>query len=115
MTHELRTAAGVNVSDQTIRNRLHSRQLGPRCPVVRIPLTRHHRRLGLDWCRHHLPWTARQCSTVCFSDESRFNVRFNDGRILVYRHPGEPYTDATIREHDHFSGGVCDGMGRNNI
>jgi hypothetical protein len=51
--------AGVNVSDQTIRNRLHSRKLGPRRPVVRIPLTLHHRRLGLDWCRRHLPWTAR--------------------------------------------------------
>jgi transposase len=66
LTHELRTTAGVNVSDQTIRNRLHSRKLGPRRPVVRIPLTLHHRRLGLDWCRRHLPWTARQCSTVAF-------------------------------------------------
>ena len=106
LTHELRTAAGVNVSDQTIRNHLYSRKLGPRCPVVRIPLTRHHRRLGLDWCRRHLPWTAGQWSTVCFSDESRFNVRFNDGRIPVYRRPGERYTDATIREHDHFGGGL---------
>jgi hypothetical protein len=47
-------------------------------------------RLGLDWCRHHLLWTARQCSTVCFSDESWFNVRFNDGRIVVCYRPGEP-------------------------
>jgi hypothetical protein len=46
---------------------------------------------------------------------NRFNVRFNDGRILVYRRPGEPYTDATIMEHDHFGGGVCDGKGGNNI
>ena len=90
---------------EIIRNRLHSRKLRPRRHVVRIPLTRHHRRLGLDWCRRHLPWTARQWSTVCFSDESRFNVRFNDGRILVYRRPGEPYTDATIREH-YFGGGL---------
>jgi len=50
-------------------------------------------------------WTARQWSTVCFSDESRFNLRFNDGRIIVCRRPGERYTDATIREHDRFGGG----------
>ena len=48
LSHELRTAAGVNVSDQTIRNRLRSRNLRPRRPAVRIPLTRHHRRLRLD-------------------------------------------------------------------
>ena len=84
LSHELRTAAGVNVSDQTMRtSRLRSRNLRPRRSDVRIPLTRHHRRLRFDWCRRHLRWTERQWSTVCFSDESRFNLRFNNGRILV--------------------------------
>ena len=49
--------------------------------------------------------SARQLSTVCFSDKSRFNLRLNDDRIFVYRHSGERYTDATIREHDRFYGG----------
>ena len=102
-THELQTGAGVNVSDQTIRNNLRSRNL--RCPAVRIPLTRRHRRLLLDWYRRNHHWTARQWSTVCFSDKSRFDLRFNDGRILVYRHSGERYTDATIKEHDCFGAG----------
>ena len=105
-SHELRTTAGVNVSDQTMRtSRLRSRNLRPRRSDVRIPLTRHHRRLRFDWCRRHLRWTVRQWSTVCFSDESRFNLRFNDGRILVYSRHGERYTDVTIREHDRFVGG----------
>jgi hypothetical protein len=39
LTHELRTTAGVSVSDQTIRNRLHSRKLGSRRPVVRLALS----------------------------------------------------------------------------
>ena len=68
------------------------------------PLTRRHRRLHLDWCRRHLRWTARQWSTVCVSDESRFNLKFNDDIILVYRRPGERYTDATTREHGPFDG-----------
>jgi hypothetical protein len=38
LTHELRTADGVNDSDQTIRNRLRARNLRPRRPAVRIPL-----------------------------------------------------------------------------
>ena len=64
LTRVLRTAAGVNVSDQTIRNRLHIRNLRPRRPDARIPLTRRHRSLPLDWCRRQLRWTARQWSTV---------------------------------------------------
>ena len=60
LTHELRAAAGVDVSYQTIQNRLRTRNLRPRRPAVRIPITRHHRRLGLDWCRRHLRWTVRQ-------------------------------------------------------
>ena len=68
LIHELRTSTGVHVSYQTIRNRLRTRNLRPRCSAVRIPLTRRHRRLRLGWCRRHLRWTARQWSTVCFSD-----------------------------------------------
>jgi len=90
-SHELRTTAGVSVSDQTMRNHLRKTSLRPRCPAVHIPLTQCHRRLRLEWCRRHLRWTARQWSIVCFSDESRFSLMFNDGRILVYRRSGERY------------------------
>ena len=59
LQRELRTAVGVNVSDQTIRNRLNAANLRSRRPVVRIPLTRRHRRLCLEWCRPHLRWILR--------------------------------------------------------
>ena len=51
---QLPTAAGVTVSDQTIRNRLHAAGLRARCPVVHIPLKQRHRIHRLDWCRRHL-------------------------------------------------------------
>jgi hypothetical protein len=51
LQRELRTAAGVNVSDQTIRSRLHAANLRSRRSVVRIPLSRCHRRLRMEWCR----------------------------------------------------------------
>ena len=50
-SHELRTTAGVNVSDQTIRNHLRKTSLRPRHPAVHIPLTQRHRRFRLEWCR----------------------------------------------------------------
>ena len=51
---QLRTAAGVTLSDQTIRNPLHAAGLKARRPVVRIPLKQRHRIHRLDWCRRHL-------------------------------------------------------------
>jgi len=62
LTHELRTAAGVNVSDQTIRNRLRTRSFSSRpSPAVRIPLTRSHMRLRFNLCRRYFRWTVVHC------------------------------------------------------
>ena len=44
------------------------------------------------WCRSVLPWTAMDnWLHICFSDESKFNLTFNDGRVRVWRSPGEEY------------------------
>ena len=102
---QLRTAAGVTVSDQTIRNRLHAAGLRARRPVVRIPLIQRHRIHRLDWCRRHLRWNGLQWSRVAFSDESRFNLFFNDGRMRVYRRRGERHSDVNAKEHDCYGGG----------
>ena len=102
---QLRTAAGVTVSDQTIRNRLHAAGLRARRPLVRIPLKQRHRIHRLDWCRRHLRWNWLQWSRVAFSYESRFNLYFNDGRMRVYRRHGEQYSDVNVKEHDRYGGG----------
>ena len=80
---QLRTAAGVTVSDQTNPNRLHAAGLRARRPVVRFPLKQRHRIHHLEWCRRHLQWNGLQWARVAFSDESRFNRYFNDGRMRV--------------------------------
>ena len=37
-----------------------------------------------------------------FTDEPQFTLSFNDGRIRVWRRPGECFHDATVREHDGY-------------
>ncbi|MEW8546865.1 MAG: hypothetical protein AB2693_25400 [Candidatus Thiodiazotropha sp.] len=54
---ELRTAAGVNMSDKTIRNGLRADNLNSRRPAVHIPLIQHNRRARQDWCHRHIQWT----------------------------------------------------------
>jgi len=102
---ELRAASNTNVSDQTIRNRLRAANLASRVAAVRTTLLPRHRVARAAWCTQHVRWTVRQWSDVLFTDESRFTLRFNDGRVRVWRRVGERFTDATVRQHDRYGGG----------
>lgn len=76
-----------------------------RCPAVRPPLTRAHRIHRRSWAALHRRWTRDQSARVLLSDVSRFTLRFNDGRIRVWRRPGERFADVAVREHDRYGGG----------
>ena len=105
LRENFRTATNVNVSDQTIRNRLHERNIHARRPVVRQPLTRQHRVHRRLWAAQHRCWTLVQWGRMMFSDESRFNVDDHDGRMRVWRRLGERYTAPCIALHDRWGGG----------
>jgi transposase len=67
-----RTATGVRVSSQTVRNRLHIANLRAYRPAVRPILTLRHRTARLQWARDHVNWQLRHWTPVLFTDESRF-------------------------------------------
>ncbi|GFX24817.1 transposable element Tcb2 transposase [Trichonephila clavipes] len=73
--------------DRRLR-RLLQRGLRARIPLYRIPLTQNHRHLRLQWANVHRSWRA-DWQQVVFSDESRFNLWYHDGRIRVRRYAGE--------------------------
>lgn len=102
---QLRAATNVNVSTQTIRNRLHAAGIRSRCPAVKPPLTPAHRGRRRTWAALHRRWTRDQWARVVFSDESRFTLSFNDGRVRVWRRRGERYADVAVRQHDRYGGG----------
>jgi peptidoglycan/xylan/chitin deacetylase (PgdA/CDA1 family) len=58
-------------------------------------------RFALD----HRDWQLRHWTPVLFTEESRFRLTRYDGRVRVYRRPGERYTAATIQEVDRFGRG----------
>ena len=101
----VRVAANINISQQTIRNRLHGFNLSSRLPAVRPRLTPAHRAARRAFCRRHVRWTRHQWSQVLFSDESRFTMNHNDGRLRVWRRPGHRFIDATVQEKVAFRGG----------
>ncbi|KAK7106755.1 hypothetical protein V1264_017975 [Littorina saxatilis] len=102
---QLRVATNTNISQQTIRNRLHGFNLRSRRPAVRPRLTPAHRAARRAFCRRHVRWTRQQWSQVLFSDESRFTLNHNDDRLGVWGRQGERYIDATVQEKVAFGGG----------
>ena len=101
----LRQAANVNVSETTIRRRLHESNLLSRAAAVRLPLTPRHRQARLAFCRHQRQWTRQQWGRVLFTDESRYSLSHSDGRRRVWRRPGERFIDACVQERDQYGGG----------
>ena len=80
LQRRLYQVTGVQVSTQTVRNRLHDRGLNARRPYIVLPLTARRRRARRDWARQYQRWNLGQWSHVMFSDESRFMLDFCDGR-----------------------------------
>ena len=77
----LRNATGTRICNMTVRNRLHATRLKACRLYIGIPLTLRHRDTRRQWARVRQDWTRRQWRNVLFSDESRFNVSFTDGRV----------------------------------
>ena len=96
---------GYRISVQTIRNRLHAANLWARRPVVRPPLTPHHRRCRVVFARDHVQLGRQRLRNILWSDESRFNLDFNDGRRRVWRQRNERFHDWCVAEHDRYGGG----------
>lgn len=102
---DLINATGVNVSTQSVRNRLHENGLRSQRACIRIPLTRNHRQARLNWARQHANWTIQNWQPVLFTDESRFCLDVTDRRARVWRLPGERFHAANVSEHDIYGGG----------
>ena len=56
-----------------------------------------HRCLRLQRANQHRDWRA-DCRHVVFSDESRFDLWYHDGRIRVRRYAGERHLPECIIE-----------------
>lgn len=98
-------ALGRRISSQTVRNRLKRCGLKARRPYKGTELTDRHKTSRRNWARHHLRFRVQDWSRVLFSDESRFSLKFADGRTRVWRRRGERFAGCCVTEVDRFGGG----------
>ncbi|GFV67222.1 transposable element Tcb2 transposase [Trichonephila clavipes] len=107
LQQHLRSATGITVSTQTVRNWLHGVGLYARRPMVCVRLTSRHRRDRREWATEHVNWRRNEWSNVLFSDESRFSVYSDNRRISIWRNNGSRNNPAFVHESVRFdSGGV---------
>jgi len=88
----------VPLSRQTVSRRLSALGLKSIRPVKRAYLTARHRQARFNWARIHRQWTLRMWQDVIFSNESRYFLAKHDGRLRVYRRPGDRFQNCTVNE-----------------
>ena len=86
------------ISDQTVRNRLRQSGLRSRRPLKGMELKRRHRIARLQWTRARLRRRRNTWQKILFSDESKFNLKFSDGRVRIYHRRRERFADGCVKE-----------------
>ena len=93
------------ITDQTVHNRLSQSGLCSRRPLKGMELKRGHRIARRQWARARLRWRRNTWQNILFSDESKFNLKFSDGRVRIYSRRRERFADGCVKETDRFGGG----------
>lgn len=106
-TSTAETALGHPISRRTVLRRLRMSGIRAYRPFRGMALTPLHRQRRLRWATVVRRWQRRHWERVLFTDESRFNLFRNDGRLRVYRRRGERLAQNCIHEvHPYGGGGV---------
>ncbi|KAK7105528.1 hypothetical protein V1264_016894 [Littorina saxatilis] len=92
------------VSAITVRRRLGGQNLLNRRPPRRPVLTAQHRLDRLAWAQQHTHWRHRDWRRVLFLDEKRFCLEPGDGRVRIWRRPGQRFANNNILQHDRWGG-----------
>ena len=102
---EFQQATGTVVSMNTIRKEAHLLGYHGRAAAHKPLITKSNRAARLTWCKERRQWTVEQWKQVLWSDESRFTLYRSDGRVWVWRLPGERLLPECIVPTVKFGGG----------
>ena len=93
------------VSQMTVRRRLKKAGIQQyRCPLKPF-LTNLNRQSRFRWCQNRVIWNLERFQRIVWSDESRFRLMVNDGRVRVWRQRGERYRNDLVQPAIQGGGG----------
>ena len=104
------------INGNTVRRRLVDVGLKSKRPYIGQVLLRRHKQARLAWANTHTRWPRQSWENVLFTDESKFNLSYSDGRRRVFRRNGERFAQCCVVEVNRFGGSglmVWAGISRN--
>lgn len=98
---------GNEVSKNTLKRTLYEMGYHSRTALRKPNISEKNRIVRLNWTRERQSWTINNWKKVVWSDESRFTLFRNDGKIHVWRLPKEKYDiNCLVPTVKHGGGGV---------
>ena len=96
---------GAVMSYNTVRNVLENNSLYAYSPAKKPALSAKHIQTRFLMAQGWLGLTERELQSIVFSDESKFNLLYSDGKPVVWRGPDCRFMKENIIETKKFGGG----------
>ena len=96
---------GKVLSHNTVRMILASKDIFAYSPAKKPALTARHIKNRFSAAQDWIGLTENEVKSIVFSDESKFNLLYSDGKTSVWREPGSRFEKCNITETKKFGGG----------
>jgi hypothetical protein len=96
-TRELKSALGIEVCFETMRNALREASLGSTAKVSKPTLSAKHVKERLEFAKMHKDWTIRDWEGVVFSDETKIIHLCFDGISWCWIHDKKKFPTRVVK------------------
>lgn len=102
---QLESEFSINVTPQTVRNRLHKQGLKGRVALKKPWLSAKNVKKRLKWAEEHITWTIDDWKKVIWSDETKIMLFGSDGITRKWRRTGESLKNKCLKPTVKHGGG----------